>query len=114
MRLTWHYGPGPKPYFNAEEEHELGQFLKEFATVGFGRTRRGAINIAEAVEREKGAILRKKKLFMDGWWNHFLQHQGDLSLRRGDSTVHVRMDAINKETIGHYFLYLKMFWTHTN
>ena len=31
---TWHYRPGPKPYLNAEEEQELGQFLKECATVG--------------------------------------------------------------------------------
>ena len=37
----------------------------------------------------------------------FLQRQGDLSLRRGDSTAHSRMDAINKETLSYYFKLLK-------
>ena len=27
----------------------------------------------------------------------------DLSLRQGDSTAHVRMDAVNKETMDQYF-----------
>ena len=57
--------PGPKPYLNTEEEDELGQFLKNCATVGFGRTRRDAMHIAEAVVREKGN-LKKEKLHMDG------------------------------------------------
>ena len=30
-----------------------------------------------------------------------------LSLRRGESVSHVRMDAMNKETIDHYFTLLK-------
>ena len=37
----------------------------------------------------------------------FLQHQGDLSLRKGDSTAHSHMDVINKETLSHYFKLLK-------
>ena len=88
-------------YVNTEEEDELGQFLKNCATVGFGRTRRDAMRIAEAVVREKGSL--KKEKITHGWWNRFLQRQGDLSLRRGDSTANVCMDAINKETIDHYF-----------
>ena len=44
---------------------------------------------------------------MDAWWSRFLQRQGDLSLRRGDSTAHSPMDAINKETITQYFSLLK-------
>ena len=97
--------PGPKPYLNVGEEKELGQFLKKCATVGFGKTRRDAMDIAEVVVREKGNL--KKEKITHGWWNHFLQRQGDLSLRRGDSTAHVCMDAINKETIDHYFSLLK-------
>ena len=38
-----------------------------------------------------------------GWWRRFLERQKDLSLRQGDSTAHVRMDAMNRETIDHYF-----------
>ena len=37
----------------------------------------------------------------------FLQRQSDLSLRQGDSTAHVRMDAVNKDTIDHYFSLLR-------
>ena len=32
-----------------------------------------------------------------------MERQSDLSLRQGDSTVHVRMDAVNKETMEQYF-----------
>ena len=38
-----------------------------------------------------------------GWWRRFIERQGDLSLRQGDSTAHVRMDAMNQETMDHYF-----------
>lgn len=31
--------PGPKPYLNKTEEHELGVFLKECAGIGYGKTR---------------------------------------------------------------------------
>ena len=49
----------------------------------------------------------KKECITSGWWNKFLKRQGDLSLRHGDSTAHVHMDAINRETIGQYFSLLK-------
>ena len=77
--------PGPKPYLNVEEEDELGQFLKKCATVGFRKTRRDAMHIAETVVREKGN-LRKEKI-THGWWNRLLQQQGDLSLRREHLSV---------------------------
>ena len=37
-----------------------------------------------------------------GWWRRFLKRQKDLSLRQGDSTAHVRMDVMNRETMQHY------------
>ena len=40
--------------------------------------------------------------------------QGDLSLRRGGSTAHSRMDAINKETLSQYFTLLKDFRDECN
>ena len=49
----------------------------------------------------------EKECITSRWWNKFLKRQGDLSLRRGESTAHVRMDAINRETIGQYFSLLK-------
>ena len=43
-------------YLNAEEQNELGQFLKNCASVGFGKTKRDAVHIAEAVVRDKGTL----------------------------------------------------------
>ena len=97
--------PGPKPYLEPKEEKELGSFLKECANVGYGRTRSDVMHVVESIAREKG-VLRKNRITR-GWWNRYLQRQGDLSLGRGDSTGHVRMDAINRETINQYFDLLK-------
>jgi hypothetical protein len=63
------------------------------------------MRIAQCVAEEKG-VLRKNRI-SHGWWSRFLQRQADLSLRRGDSTAHARMDAINKETLTQYFGLLK-------
>ena len=97
--------PGPKPYLCLVEEHELGSFLKSCATMGYGKTRRDVMHIAESVAREKG-ILKKDRI-THGWCNRFLERQGDLSLRRSNSTAHVRMNTINRETIEQYFSLLK-------
>ena len=48
------------------------------------------------------AVLRKDRI-SHGWWNRFTTRQGDLSLQKGDNTAHVRMKAINSETMKHYF-----------
>ena len=47
-------------------------------------------------------MLRKDRI-SHGWWNRFTTRQGDLSLQKGDNTAHVCMDAINSETMKHYF-----------
>ena len=49
--------------------------------------------IAEKVAEEKGVL--RSQYISDGWWRRFLARQPKLALRRGDSTGHVRMDAIN-------------------
>ena len=43
----------------------------------------------------------------DGWWKRYLQRHPKLSLRSGDATAHVRMDAINQEILKHYFSLLQ-------
>ena len=50
---------------------------------------------------EKGVLVRNK--ISDGWWRRFLERQDDLTLRRGDSTGHDRMDAVNQQTLNQYF-----------
>ena len=44
---------GPRPYLSTEEETELGTFLKNWASVGYGKTRKDVLLIAESVAKEK-------------------------------------------------------------
>ena len=39
--------PGPAPYLNKEEEKELGVFLKKSAAMGYGKSRKQVMAIAE-------------------------------------------------------------------
>ena len=73
--------------------------------MGYGKTRRQVKQIAEAVAKEKG-LLRSIRV-SDGWWRRFIERQKDLTLRRGDATAHVRMNAVNRETIESYYALLK-------
>ena len=93
--------PGPRPYLSPREEGTLGHFLKHCAKLGYGKTRKDVLAIAESTAIDKG--LLKSSRITEGWWRRFLERQSDLSLRQGDSTAHVRMDAVNKETMEQYF-----------
>ena len=97
--------PGPKAYLNQAEEEELGTFLLQCSRVGYGKTKKDVLRIVESVANEKG-VLRKSKI-TDGWFRRFLERQSHFSLRKGDSTAHVRMDAINAETLHQYFSLLQ-------
>ena len=55
----------------------------------------------EMVEKSKG-VLRKDKI-SNGWWKRFVERQPEVSLRRADSTAHIHMDSVNKESISYYF-----------
>ena len=46
--------------------------------------------------RRRKGILKSEKV-TDGWWRRFMERQPQLSLRRGDPTAHVFMNAVNKE-----------------
>ena len=57
---------GPKPYLSPNEEVELAQFLKDCAEVGYGRTRKNVMHIAQSVASEKGVFLGEPRLAMAG------------------------------------------------
>ena len=92
--------PGPKPYLSVGKEEEF-TFLKTCSDIGYGKTRRDVMCIAQSVAADKG-VLKGNKI-TEGWWRRFLQRQPDLSLQRGDTTAHVRMNAVNSETMKQYF-----------
>ena len=91
--------PGPSPYLTAEEEAELEAYLIECSKLGYGKTRRQVISIVKNVAQEKG-VLRPSSY---GWWRRFLQRHLNVSLRAGDATGHVRMNAITRENLQQYF-----------
>lgn len=97
--------PGRVSYLGSDEEKELESYLKQVNEVGYGKTRREVKAIAEKVAAEKG-LLRGSHI-TDGWWKRFLQRHPNLSLRSGDATGHVRMNAMTKENITNYFDLLK-------
>ena len=98
--------PGPKPYLSEAEEGELVEFLEVVVEVGYRKTRKQVMNIAESTARDKG-ILRKKKI-SDGWFRCFIERQLNLSLHKGDRTAFVRMDAMNRTAeLDNYFITLK-------
>ena len=92
---------GPVPYLSKVEEDELVDYLSEANKVGYGKTRRQVKVIAERMAIEKG-VLRSAHI-SDGWWRRFLQRHSQLSLRTGDATGYVRMNAMNEENMTTYF-----------
>ena len=93
--------PGPKPYLDQSEEKELGDFLRQCSAVGYGKTRRDVMAIAQSVASSKG-VLRNERI-SQGWFHRFLGRHENLALRRGDSSAHSRMNAMNTETVKQYF-----------
>lgn len=93
--------PGPKRYLSSEEERDLADHLVGAAKVGYRKTRRQVLSIAEQVAKEK-QLLRKDRI-SDGWWRRFAARQPQLSLRRGDPTAHIRMDSTSKKVIEQYY-----------
>ena len=95
--------PGPEPYFSKEEEAEISTFLQKCSAMGYGKTRRDVLNIAEGYAIKKGLQLKKEHI-SDGWWRRFKERQdGKLVLRKGDNTSFLRMDAMNAATLQHYY-----------
>ena len=91
---------GRPRYLNKEEETKLSSFLKQCSSIGLGKTRQDEMKIAESVAKGKD-ILRRNDI-TQGWWQRFLERQKYLTLCRGDNTAHVRMDAVNADTMKHY------------
>lgn len=99
-RVKHNTNPGPTPYLSQDEE-ELGMCLKDCASVGYAKTRKDVMLIAETIAIDK-RVLRKEHI-SHSWFCEFLKRQGDLSLRWGDNTAHIRMDSINSETMKQYY-----------
>ena len=100
-RVVHGTNPGPAKYLDEEEEHALADHLIVSAKAGYGKTRKQVKAIVGNVAREKN-VLRSHRV-SDGWWRRFLERQPQLTLRKGDPTAHVRMNAVTKDVIEGYY-----------
>lgn len=57
--------PGPRRYLDKEQETELSAFVKNCAAIGYGKTRKEVMRIAESHAQRSG-LLRKQKSPKDG------------------------------------------------
>ena len=93
--------PGPKPYLTRDEEQELSTYLIKASSMGLGKTRRDVKCIVGSFVKNKGTL--KSSTVSNGWWEKFLKRNPALSLRSGDSTAGVRLDAMSVENMKAYF-----------
>ena len=96
-RVRHGVNPGPRPYLSNEEEKKLGSYLKQCSKI----KKQDVAAVVQNAASDKG-VLRTSR-----WWHSFLKRNQDLSLQQGDATGHVRMEAMNSETMQHYFALLK-------
>jgi len=73
--------------------------MKDCNIIGYGKTRKEVMRIAESHAKRKE--LFRKGTIIQGWWRNFVRRQGNQPLQKGDNTAHIRMDAVNAETIHH-------------
>ncbi len=100
-RVIHGINPGPRPYLTKDEEEELSSHLLTASSIGYGKTRRDVRCLVESYLKGKGTL--KGSVISNGWWEKFLKRNPFLSLRTGDSTAGVRMDAVNTENMDMYF-----------
>ena len=93
--------PGAKPYLNKLEESNLANFLEIIS----GKNQETS-QIMEKTARHKDLLRRRKILGL--WFRQFIERQPQVSMRRGDRTAFVRLDAMKKkEKLDNYFVTLK-------
>ena len=83
----------------------MSSFLVQSSNAGYGKTKKQVVGIVEHAVKEKG--LLRTATISDGWWRRFIERQPEIALCKGDSTAHIRMDAVNHTVIDGYFNLLK-------
>ena len=104
-RIVHGVKPRLTPYLITQEEKELAEHLVLSAKVGYGKTRRDVMNLVETyVNCLRSKEQNQKEVTVsNGWWFKFKIRNPSPSLRRGDITAGVRMDAVNSDNINEYF-----------
>ena len=100
---------GPQPYLDVQEEKELAGHLIEASNIGYGKTRREVFGIVKRYVEQKDNVSLRSPTVTHGWWQKFLKRNPTLSLRAGDSTASIRMDAINADNLKNFDQLRKIF-----
>ena len=64
--------PGPRPYLSPREEGTLEHFLKHCAKLGYGKTRKDVLAIAESTGTDKGLLKSSRITERKQWINIFV------------------------------------------
>ena len=84
---------------DVQEEKELAGHLIEASNIGYSKTRREVFGIVERYVEQKDNVSLQSPTVTHGWWQKFLKRNPTLSLRAGDSTASIRMDAMNADNL---------------
>ena len=104
-RVTHGEKSGPKPYLSSEEEKELVTFLKQAASIGYGKTKKEVLAMVQKTVEKKG--VDTEKFNGEGWWSRFMSRNPKLSLRTADPLSKARADAVTQDKIDKYFKLLE-------
>ena len=104
--------PGPEPYLTAEEEDELATFLIEVCKMGHGKTKQEVLLIVQKTLKKKRRLT--EHFNGEGWWTRFTKRHPEITLRTPDPLSYSRSNAVNQETLDHYFALLCQTLTDNN
>ena len=92
---------GRKAYLTDEEEDRLVEFLVGCASVGYAKSRRDVLAIAQQVfnARNPDSDVELTK----GWWDRFRKRHPEISLRQAEPLLYARAAANNPKVIEAYF-----------
>ena len=92
---------GRKAYLTDEEEDRLVEFLVGCASVGYAKSRRDVLAIAQQVfnARNPDSDVELTK----GWWDRFRKRHPEISLRQAEPLSYARAAANNPKVIEAYF-----------
>ncbi len=90
---------GPPCYLNDAEEGELVNFILGCSKVGYSRSRKQVIALAQQIAKEKGMEVS----VTSGWWVSFRKRHPELTLRMSEPLAHVRAASVSPEVLDKYY-----------
>ena len=97
---------GAKPYLTHEEEQDLVESLINCAKMGYGKTRKGVLNIVHAALIRKAEEAGEKFLkdqVSQRWWMKFCSRWPEIRLRKGNSFPIARDQMTSYSVFKSYF-----------